>query len=127
MSEGRVSLCPSGRPRPGAVLIGLRGGDGRVIYTPGMPPLDDELADLFARNGGSTRYRFAEPCAEGQCGHWGEDGCGVARAVIAADVTATDALPRCSIRASCRWFEQEGKPACHACPMVIRRSPEQIT
>lgn len=31
-------------------------------------------------------------------------------------------LPRCSIRASCRWFAQWGVVACGVCPLVIHDS-----
>jgi len=116
-------LCPSGRCRPGSTLLGIRGPGGRIIYTPNMPPLDEELADAFAANGGSAAYRFAEPCVEHQCGHWSDGTCGVARATVASSVHATDGLPHCSIRVACRWFAQEGRAACYACPVVVRDDP----
>jgi len=30
-----------------------------------------------------------------------------------------DGLPACLIRATCRWYQQEGKAACHRCPQVV--------
>jgi hypothetical protein len=30
-----------------------------------------------------------------------------------------ESLPPCKIRHECRWFLQEGRPACRRCPQVI--------
>jgi hypothetical protein len=30
-----------------------------------------------------------------------------------------DVLPICTIRASCRWYAQEGRDACLRCPQVV--------
>jgi hypothetical protein len=35
------------------------------------------------------------------------------------DRPTVDPLPRCSIRANCRWFDQQGADACRVCPFVI--------
>ena len=97
-----------------------------MIYTPRMPPLDEEMAERFEVGGGTAAFRFTEPCAEDRCGHWGSGGCGVASAAARAAPIAQQReapLPKCSIRADCRWFALEGRSACAVCPLVARDNP----
>ena len=34
----------------------------------------------------------------------------------------TEALPACRIRPECRWYRQEGRPACMRCPQVVTQT-----
>ena len=106
-------------------MLGIRGPSGELVYTPHMPPLDEAMAERFEAGGGTTAFRFTEPCAEERCGHWGSDGCAVASAAARAApiIQREAALPKCSIRADCRWFAQEGRSACAVCPVVARDEP----
>lgn len=125
-ADERERTCPSGRCAPGSTLLGIRGPGGDLIYTPSMPPLDDELAAQFAESGGTGAYRFAETCVTTRCLHWDGASCVLATALIhgAREEDAADAaLPRCAIRATCRWFFQEGRDACAVCPRVLRDEP----
>ena len=97
---------------------------GKVGYlTPAMTI--DEGFVTRARRGGSPeqRFRFASACVEAKCEQWTGSRCGVIDRVL--EVEGLDqareeaALPRCAIRASCRWFAQAGAEACAACPLVI--------
>ncbi len=122
----RERTCPSGRCRSGSVLLGIRGPGGALIYTPSMPPLDDALAEEFAAGGGTASYRFAETCVTTGCLHWDGSSCVLATALVreaAAGEEPEDGLPWCSIRATCRWFAQEGKDACAVCPRILRDEP----
>ena len=122
----RQPLCPAGRCAAGSTLLGIRGPGGELIYTPHMPPLDEAMAERFQSGGGTAAFRFSEPCAEEKCGHWESGACGVASAAASAApiINESDAaLPRCSIRANCRWFAQEGRSACGVCPLVARDNP----
>jgi hypothetical protein len=71
--------------------------------------------------------RFGCDCAEQGCVQWkGEDGAGrcglIDHALEALKVeVGPDHLPRCGIRATCRWFAQHDRKACAVCPQVIRR------
>src|SRR4051812_29179890 len=101
-------LCPSGRCRTGATLLGIMGPAGKLIYKPGFPPLDAESAATLASSGGGGRYRFAEPCATQGCAHWVSGRCEVAGAAAAISTeSAHRLLPPCGIRSDCRWFDQE--------------------
>lgn len=131
-AEERERTCPSGRCRPGSTLLGIRGPDGTLLYTPRLPPLDEELAERFTSGGGTSAYRFAETCVTDRCLHWNGSACVLAAALVQPDAVPADApvqpdpsvgLPRCAIRATCRWFFQEGRNACAVCPLVLRDEP----
>ncbi|GAA1758244.1 MAG TPA: hypothetical protein PKH97_14110 [Tetrasphaera sp.] len=139
----RDLLCPSAAAEPGVIVLGIRRADGTIGYLPGQLTAD---ADFVAavRDRASTDFRFAAPCARGGCGHWRADPppdssspssdrssagppsgqcslIGRLRDVV-ADQYQADELPRCAIRASCRWFAQDGRDACRICPVVTRAS-----
>jgi hypothetical protein len=118
--------CPSARCEPGATLIGAVCEDGTVAYMSPQARVDAHFATLLGQRGSpERRFRFAAPCVEGACSQWTGSRCGVIDRVLAAGdedgVVAPDAaaLPRCGIRASCRWFAQVGASACRVCPLVV--------
>jgi hypothetical protein len=120
--EGAGALCPSARCEDGAILLGIVAGDGRVAYLTPEVRIDQDFVER-ARQGRSPekRFRFAQPCAEGACGHWTGSRCGLVENVVAEQPAAAEpTLPRCSIRRKCRWFAQRGREACSACPLVIQ-------
>jgi hypothetical protein len=93
------------------------------------------FVDSISANGPpERRFRFAGTCQEGRCAQWTGTGCGVIERVLSetgddtgkADPTA---LPRCFLRASCRWFSQRGSDACTACSLVVtdRRQPAGLS
>ncbi len=76
-----------------------------------------------------ARFRFAGPCHRQACLHWNENGCGVVTAVVdgvekLGHVTPRT-IPECSIRESCRWFDQAGFEACRGCSFVITEDDPQ--
>jgi hypothetical protein len=126
--QGDALLCPAAVCEPGAVLVGMVGADGRVGYVLPQVPVSERFV-AFARTSGAPerRFRFASPCVEDGCRHWCAGRCSVIDEV-AATVDPRDAagavavplpLPRCSIRAECRWFDQLGLDACAVCPFVV--------
>lgn len=128
------ATCPSGRCRPGAVLVGIVGPDGRVGYvTPGLPIDDEFVARAWAGRTPESRFRFAESCVESRCAQWAGDHCGLIHEFLAsprgeaATSGSRTPLPRCGIRASCRWFRERGPDACAICPLVVRSPREPAT
>jgi hypothetical protein len=125
------ATCPSGRCRPGAVLVGIVGPDGRVGYVHPALPIDEEFV-ARARTGRTpeSRFRFGEPCVEGRCAQWAGEHCGLIDEFLASptgEATTSGSrppLPRCNIRASCRWFRERGPDACAICPLVVRSQRE---
>ncbi|KMW59240.1 hypothetical protein AIOL_004221 [Candidatus Rhodobacter oscarellae] len=124
--------CPSARAAPGAKLIGTLGADGRV--KPLRTPLEVD-ADFIARakrqGEPEARMRFAAPCAQGGCGHWTGQACGLIDrvldhiATLPQDVRAKT-LPPCTIRGDCRWYHQTGAEACRSCDLVVRLPAEPV-
>jgi hypothetical protein len=116
--------CPSAPCEEGSILIGIVGRDNRVGYVnPPLPLNESFMEQVHSRSRTpQERFRFASPCTEGRCVQWTGDRCGVIELVLAqsSDVnTDAESLPPCGIRASCRWFEQEGRSACKVCPLVV--------
>lgn len=117
--DGDDLLCPSAPCEPGALLLGLVGGDGRVGYLrPALEIDEDFIAKALSGRTPEKRFRFAQPCRESGCQHWGDGRCGVADAATESD-EGEGALPACAIRPRCRWFAQSGASACRNCPTVV--------
>jgi hypothetical protein len=123
--------CPSGRCRPGSLLLGLVPRSGELAYLRPPPAIDEEFV-ARAEEGRlpEARFRFAEPCVEQGCANWTEDGrCSVADRVVGSpdDEDPADRLPACGIRATCRWFAQVGRDACRGCPFVLHSEVPSAT
>jgi hypothetical protein len=119
------TLCPSAPAVPGSMLIGVVEATGRVANI--MTPLTVDASFIAAAKQHGPleqRFRFASPCEQRRCGHWTGRECGLIRqlynvAVEQGEELATRDLPRCGIRASCRWWHQRGRDACAVCPLVV--------
>lgn len=123
--------CPSSSCHEGAVLIAVLGGDGRLGYLRPALPIDQEFVDSCERHGATeSRLRFADECRQGGCENWSGRDCSLVGRLISArpdSAAASDgSLPRCAIRADCRWFAQEGLRACGICPLVVYRPSAPI-
>ena len=117
-------MCPSTPATSATVLLGVVMTSGRLAYaTPTIPAeavmqaTDDNERPLEAK------YRFAGPCVESRCGYWSGNHCGLGARLAESYAGLTDDvaghLPRCAIRAQCRWFAEQGAAACAACPLVV--------
>jgi hypothetical protein len=129
-SNAAALACPSARAEPGNLLYGhVTAGTVHRLGTP--IPITAEFVEAISANGPpERRFRFAGTCQEGRCAQWTGTGCGVIERVLAElEPAGSDAaLPRCFLRASCRWFAQEGGVACAACSHVVtdRRKPVEV-
>ena len=124
--EGADYTCPSAPPEPGSTLLGVVARPGELAYLAPGPPVDDALLARLQSAGAAieNRFRFAGPCFEARCVQWSGGRCGLADRIV-ADIGARDAevapLPRCGIRATCRWYAQHRAEACRVCPQVLRK------
>lgn len=111
--------CPSARAEPGAILLGMQGADGRMVPLRTAMPVDGGfLAAAGPRP--EARMRFAAPCVQGACAQWTGHACGVIQRVLDhLGVPAAPALRPCLIRATCRWFSEQGAAACGVCDLVV--------
>jgi hypothetical protein len=120
-----MTLCPSAPATPEAMLIGLVVESGRVANLATPLTIDSAFIDAAQSQGPpEQRFRFASPCQERRCGHWTGHECGLIGqlynfAIEEGEELADGALPRCGIRAQCRWWHQRGRDACAVCPLVV--------
>jgi hypothetical protein len=125
MSTRPETLCPSAQPDwDGARVIGVVGGTPErpeTAYLDQAQPVTQEILDLAGPVAPAEVFRFAAPCANSACGHYDgeEHKCRLAEKTVRWVEQAVDNLPKCSIRASCRWWQQEGPAACRRCPQVV--------
>jgi hypothetical protein len=123
----RQILCPSAQPAmPGAVAFGILTSNdaepARVSWLERPVPVTDELLAMTAPLPPTQIFRFAAPCAEGACCHFDGTDCRLASRLVQLTPAVDTSLPPCRIRVNCRWFAQEGKAACHRCPLIVTYS-----
>ena len=120
-------LCPSAQPEMReARVLGVVGGTADaplVAYLSEPVPVSEEVLALA----GTARHpadvmRFAARCEESKCRHFDGAQCGLATRIVQILPAVVEALPACLIRAECRWYLQEGRPACLRCPQVVTRN-----
>ncbi len=68
--------------------------------------------------------RMAATCEESRCVHFDGEDCRLATRIVALLPPVVGVVPRCAIRADCRWHRQEGKAACVRCPQVVTFLPD---
>lgn len=66
-----------------------------------------------------TSARFSAACQESKCGHFVNERCSLSKKIVTFMPVVLDALPRCAIRSTCRWFSEEREQACLRCPQVV--------
>ncbi len=119
---GDTRLCPSYSPRePGSGWV-----FGVVEPTeegPRMVPLDkpeavtEAVFQMASPLHPGELFRITAPCMGAPCKNHGEGGiCHLARSVAKRPIPkVSKGLPPCTIRASCLWWDQEGRDACDRC------------
>lgn len=125
-TAGTERMCPSTPAERATVFLGMIGPTRRVAYiTPRMPVTPELLGSLQSNNQPvEQQNRFAGPCVKHGCGFWSGERCTLAARISqsyrsAVGAEHAGALPHCAIRADCRWFAEQGRDACAACPHVI--------
>lgn len=118
--------CPSAQPEmKGAVVLGVRESSdagSQIAYLNRVHPVTEEL---IARSGPlhpTEVMRFAAPCEEQACRHFDGTDCRLATRIVQILPAVVDTLPACTIRTTCRWFQQEGRAACFRCPQIITQT-----
>jgi hypothetical protein len=127
-AEDRRQLCPSAQPdMEGSRIMGVVGGTAnavQVAYLNEHLAVTDELLASTAPARPTEVFRFAATCEERACRHFDGTNCQLATRIVQILPVVTDSLPPCLIRSKCRWYQQEGKPACLRCPQVVTESYE---
>jgi hypothetical protein len=118
-----TTLCPSARPElVNSVVFGIVGGtatEPRIAYLKHPVPVTDELMARTSPVTPSEIFRTAASCAESGCQHFNGKDCRLAMRIVETLPDVVTALPPCSIRRDCRWWQQEGRAACMRCPQII--------
>jgi len=123
MGHSQKLKCPSASKHiPGSKVFGL------IIDDPGLVRtayLDSEAEEALASASlaadmhlDRTNARFSADCQEGKCGNFVDHRCKISRNLVDFLQPVVDALPRCTIRPTCRWFSEEREHACFRCPQV---------
>jgi hypothetical protein len=117
------SFCPSAQPDwEDSVAIGVMEGTAekpRLVHFASALPVSQQLLDLSESVTPTEVFRFAAPCMNGRCVHYGNSKCGLVTQIVKLLPSVAEALPTCAIRPTCRWWQQEGKSACLRCSQVV--------
>jgi hypothetical protein len=121
--EPKHLLCPSALPEmPEGRLFGVMGGSAtepRLMYLDEPAPVTESLLSLAGPVKPTEVFRLAAPCVESKCCHFDGQDCRLVTRIVQILPAVVDSLPACVIRKECRWFQQEGRPACMRCPQVV--------
>lgn len=128
MSQPSPLQCPSAQPgMKGLRLLGVveSTSDGpRVAYLNEDVPVTEELLHESAPVRPTDVFRLAAQCEESRCLHFDGQRCNLATRIVQVLPVVVEALPICLIRSTCRWYQQEGAPACFRCPQVITEASD---
>ncbi|WP_420038147.1 hypothetical protein ACN2WE_41170 (plasmid) [Streptomyces sp. cg28] len=118
-----TSWCPSGvADAPESVLLGVRSGaDGQVAYLAEPVPAATALGMVPADIEPRRILRFASHCVASCANRRGDDCTLIERVVAGFPEQESRSLPRCHLRADCKWWGQAGLDACRRCPAVSTR------
>ncbi len=115
--------CPSARPEmEGSVVFGIIMGtreEPRLAHLIEPKPVTNDLLALANPVAPTEIFRFAASCAGDDCQHFDGAKCRLATRIVENLPTVSEELPPCSIRSTCRWWQQEGKAACMRCPQIV--------
>ena len=122
-NQGKVLLCPSARSTfPDSVVISVLGGTAeapRMVPIERPLPVTAELLEMAGPVEPTEVFRFASRCQTERCSHFQGKQCQLARGGVELLPEVEGGVPYCAIRASCRWFEQEGVAMCKRCPQIV--------
>jgi hypothetical protein len=129
LPEDRQMLyCPSAQPEmENCRVIGVVSGTAdaaQVAYVNEHVPASAELLAKAAPLKPTQVFRMAAHCEGKACRHFDGTNCNLATRIVQILPAVVEALPACAIRVNCRWYRQEGRPACLRCPQVITESFE---
>jgi hypothetical protein len=124
--EAAPPFCPSAQPDwEGSVVLGVVLGTAeapRLEHLEVLRPVTDELMALARPVAPTEVFRIAAPCVGSRCTHFDGTDCRLVQRLVTLLPPVVEALPPCTLRPSCRWWQQEGKAACLRCPQVVTDS-----
>jgi hypothetical protein len=122
--NSRELMCPSAEPEmEGSVIFGMVVGTAtapKLLHFDRVKQIPPELLALESPVRVTEIFRIAATCIEHGCEHFDGKNCRLTSRIIDELPTVTDQIPACPIRATCRWWHQEGGSACQRCQQVVR-------
>lgn len=126
-----VLSCPSAQPdMAGAEVFGVvdvAEGAPRIAYLKANAVISPEVMASLGVVDPVRVFRFSGKCENGRCAQFDGGRCGLGARIAAQLPAVVDALPSCRIRASCRWFAEQGGDICLRCPQVVTLVPPEMT
>jgi hypothetical protein len=117
-------MCPSADTNmPNGVIFGIVLGtaaEPHLVHLDRAIPVPPELLAFDAPVKPTEIFRVAATCSEGACTHFDGANCRLTQRIVAELPIVTEQIPACAIRSTCRWWYQEGKPACLRCQQIVR-------
>lgn len=115
--------CPSAQPdMPEARVFGVVLGDvsePRVAYLEKGVAVTPEMLEKAGEVSPTRVLRFAGTCANSACGQFKNGGCRLGKDILQGLKPVADRIPACTIRATCRWFAENGPDICLRCARVV--------
>ena len=125
--ERAGASCPSAQPdMDGARIFGVVGGtpeEPRIGYLQRQAVVDGPMLARLGSVPTIQVFRFAASCEESRCVHFDGAHCSLAKRIVRKLEPVVDALPSCLVRATCRWYAEQGGEVCRRCPQVITMIP----
>jgi hypothetical protein len=126
-SKAFERVCPSAPCVEGTHLFGIFDESGTLSYLGESMEIDASFVQKAKQHSNpEKRFRFSSPCAKGLCKQWENGKCGLnEKAIEQIDMINPEGykskpMPKCAIRKSCRWFDQNGEASCYACRYIVR-------
>jgi hypothetical protein len=124
-------MCPSAQPgMDQAQVLGVvnRTAEGSsVSYLNATLRVTEEVLQLVSPAPPLRVLRIAARCEEERCTHFDGQICTLASRIVETLAVVTDSLPPCVVRKSCRWFAEQGRPACVRCPQIVTEADRDRT
>lgn len=121
--KAQALLCPSAQPEwADSKAIGVVGGtreEPRVSPFASAMPVTKELLGLSSPVSPTEVFRFAAKCVHERCAHFQNSKCQLIERIVGVLPPVSLEVPFCSIRKTCRWWQQLGAAACVRCPQVV--------
>lgn len=118
-----LESCPSGQPdMEDARVFGIVSGtasEPRVAYLAHDVAVDDDVVGMLGGVKPTEVFRYSAKCEEHRCGHFDGTNCTLAARLKATLRPVVDRLPPCTVRATCRWYAEQGSEICLRCPQVV--------
>jgi hypothetical protein len=91
----------------------------RIAYLEHDAVVDEGVLAALGDVAPTEVFRYAAKCEERRCSHFDGAHCTLAARIRSMLKPVVDALPPCTVRASCRWYAEQGGEICFRCPQLV--------